>query len=47
MYYSLTDNGSDLQAGLITNLRDSLPSHDVAAADRLRLNELSLNNNCA
>jgi ArsR family transcriptional regulator len=47
MYYSLADNGNNLQKGLLGNLRDALPFLEAAASDRLRLNELSRNNNCA
>ena len=47
MYYSLEDNGGELQKGLIGTLRNALPSLEVAASDRQRLNELSRNNICA
>jgi ArsR family transcriptional regulator, arsenate/arsenite/antimonite-responsive transcriptional repressor len=47
MYYSIADNGNALQQGLLNNLQNALPSQEVAASDRLRLNELSRNNNCA
>lgn len=47
MYYSLADNASELQKGLLGNLRDFLPALDMAACDRLRLNNLSRDSNCA
>jgi ArsR family transcriptional regulator len=47
MYYSIADNGSGLHHGLLETLRNTLPSLQVAAFDRLRLNELSRTNNCA
>lgn len=45
MYYSIID-GSELQRGLLENLRTSLTSLEVAVSDRLRLNEAGRNNNC-
>ena len=47
MYYSIVDQGRELHIGLLTNLRNALPSLEVATSDRLRLNELSRHNNCA
>jgi ArsR family transcriptional regulator len=47
MYYSIADNWSELQKGLIDTLRSALPSLEVAAFDRQRLNDLSRASNCA
>ena len=47
MYYSIASNVNELQDGLLGNLRNALPLLDAAASDRLRLNELSRNSNCA
>jgi len=47
MYYSIAANGGDLQRGLLGNLRNALPSLEIAVSDRLRLNDLSRNNICA
>jgi ArsR family transcriptional regulator, arsenate/arsenite/antimonite-responsive transcriptional repressor len=47
MYYSLIATGTDLQRGLVAYLRTVLPSQVVAVTDRLRLKELSRNNDCA
>lgn len=47
MYYSIADSGNELQKGLLANLKDARSSLEAAACDRLRLNELSRNNNCA
>jgi ArsR family transcriptional regulator, arsenate/arsenite/antimonite-responsive transcriptional repressor len=47
MYYSIADNGSGLHHGLLDTLRNALPSLEVAAFDRQRLNDLSRANNCA
>lgn len=47
MYYSLADERGELRNSLVESLRDALPSMEVAASDRLRLNELSRNSRCA
>jgi len=47
MYYSIVENGGELQNGLLCSLKKGLLSLDAAASDRLRLNELSRNSNCA
>ncbi len=47
MYYSISDNGNALQAGLLDTLRTALPTLEVTVSDRLRFNELSRNNICA
>jgi ArsR family transcriptional regulator len=47
MYYSIADNGNDFQRGILDNLLAALPSLEVASSDRVRLNELGRNNNCA
>jgi ArsR family transcriptional regulator len=47
MYYSIAENGSELQNGLLRTLRNALPFLEVAAFDRQRLNEFSRTDNCA
>ncbi len=47
MYYSIADNGDNLQKGLLANLKEASSSLEMAASDRLRLTELSRNNRCA
>lgn len=47
MYYAIADSGGQLRNSLLDSLRDALPSMEIAAADRMRLNELSRNNRCA
>jgi ArsR family transcriptional regulator len=47
MYYSIADNGNELQKGLLANLQNARSSLETAANDRLRLIELSRTNNCA
>src|SRR5512135_2954989 len=45
MYYSIVEDGNQLQKGLLGNLRDNLSALEVAAFDHLRLNELGRSNN--
>jgi ArsR family transcriptional regulator len=47
MYYSIADNGNELQKGILANLLTALPSLETASLDHERLNELGHNNNCA
>ncbi len=47
MYYSIMDNGNTLQKRLLESLRESLPSLEVAVADRERLSGFSQHNSCA
>lgn len=47
MYYSILDNGNALQKRLMDSLRETLPSLEVAIADRERLSEFSRHNSCA
>jgi ArsR family transcriptional regulator len=47
MYYSITGNGGELRNGLLENLRNAVPGLEVAASDRVRLNEMGRNSRCA
>jgi len=47
MYYSIAGNGTELQKGLLENLKNARSSLEMAASDRLRLSELSRNSRCA
>lgn len=47
MYYSIVDNGNNIQKSLMESLRENLPSLDVAVADRERLNGFSQHTSCA
>jgi ArsR family transcriptional regulator len=47
MYYSIVDNGNDLQKSLLDSLRKNLQSLKVAVADRERLSGFSQHNSCA
>jgi ArsR family transcriptional regulator, arsenate/arsenite/antimonite-responsive transcriptional repressor len=47
IYYSIVANGSELQKGLLANLRAALPQSSEAVSDRERLKELSRHSNCA
>ncbi len=47
MYYSIVEDGSELQRGLLDSLRKNLPVLEVAVADRERLSAFSQHNSCA
>jgi len=47
MYYSIVDNGNNLQKSLLESLRENLPVHVVAVADRERLAGFGKNSTCA
>jgi len=47
MYYSIVDNGNDLQKSLLKSLRENLPALEVAVVDRERLCGFSQHNRCA
>jgi ArsR family transcriptional regulator len=47
MYYSIVDNGNNLQKSLLESLRENLPVQEVAVADRERLAGFGKNSTCA
>ncbi len=47
MYYSIVDNGNNLQKRLLESLRENLSSLEVAVVDRERLSGFSQHNSCA
>jgi len=47
MYYSIVDNGNDMQKSLLTSLRENLPALEVAVVDRERLCGISQHDRCA
>jgi hypothetical protein len=47
MYYSIVDNGNNLQKSLLESLQKNLSGLEVAAADRERLCGFSQHNRCA
>ena len=47
MYYSIVDNGNDLQKSLLEALRKIVVAQEVAVIDRKRLAEAAEHNRCA